>query len=200
MGQLNRILDLFNTIKRVPKIKDSVALSLFSGFLGTLVMDVSNYLFWRKRKTEALYGHIAGSIYVRPFRTNRQKNFWLGQMTHIVTGAILAYPLNLLFRKTGKDHAILKGALFGAVTWEFIYGMGQRFRVFYTKPHMTKTHYAELFNNIIYGIVTAQALVIFSEPSMVADHQCKTTVQNSQKNTVQPINLDTSNVENTALM
>lgn len=206
MEELNRLFGFLKTIQRVLRMKDSVTVSLFSGILGTLVMDVSNLLSWRTRKTEALYGHIAGSVYVHPFRMNQRKNFWLGQITHLITGAILAYPLNLLLIKTGKDHATIKGAFFGAVTWEFIYGFGQKFKVFSLKPRLTKTHYAELFNNILYGITTAQALVTFSEPSMYADIQSKTTTQTTtaqktKRNTVQPIYSDSpSDVENTALM
>ncbi len=206
MQEMNKMFGYVKTILRVLKMKDSVTVSLFSGILGTLVMDASNLLLWRTKNTEALYGHIAGSVYVRPFRTNQRKNFWLGQIIHLVTGAILAYPLNLLLIKTGKDYATLKGAFFGAVTWEFIYGFGQRFSVFSTKPHMTKTHYAELLNNILYGVATSKALVAFSEPSINADHPInktaqKTTVTKNQINTVQPIYSDTpSNVEGTALM
>ena len=197
MEQLNNIFNFLKTIQRVFKIKDSIAVSLFSGLLGTLVMDASNFLLWKARKTEALYGHIAGSIFVSPYRTNQRKNFLLGQITHMITGAVLAIPLNLMLKKTGKDHLALKGAFFGSITWELIYGIGQRFKVFSTKPHMTKTHFAELFNNTIYGITTALALVAFSEQSMFPDIQSKTTAQNTQRNTVQPIYSDVNlNVEN----
>ena len=197
MEQLNNIFKSLKTIQRVFKIRDSIAVSLFSGFLGTLVMDASNLLLWKKKKSEALYGHIAGSVFVRPFRTNQRKNFWLGQITHLITGSALAIPLNLILKKTGKDHLALKGAFFGSMTWEFIYGMGQRFGVFSTKPHMTKTHIAELFNNALYGITVAQALVAFSEPSAFPDIQSKTTKQDSPQKTIQPIFSDTNyNVEN----
>ena len=203
MEQLNNLIGFLKTIQRVLRIKDSVTVSLFSGFLGTLAMDASNLLFWRVKKTETLYGHIAGSIFVRPFRTNQRKNFWLGQITHLITGATLAYPLNYIYKKTGKDNYALKGAFFGAVTWEFIYGIGRRFKVFSTIPHFTKTHYAELFNNVLYGITTAQALITFSYPSMFPDIQNKTTAQNQnmKRDTVQPIYSDVnSNAENSVLM
>lgn len=209
MEELNRVLGFLKTIQRALRMKDSVTVSLFSGILGTLAMDVANLIFWKTSKTEALYGHIAGSIYVRPFRTNQRKNFWLGQITHLITGAALAYPLNILLMKTGKDKVLIKGAFFGAVTWEFIYGFGRRFKVFNIKPHLTMTHYAELFNNLLYGIATAQALVTFSEPSLYTNTQNKATPQTTTTkttqakltNTVQPIYSDCpSEVESTALM
>lgn len=201
MDQLNKYFGVLKTIQRVLRIKDSVTVSLFSGILGTLAMDLTNFIFWRKRKTEALYGHIAGSVFVSPFRTNQRKNFWLGQITHLITGAVLAYPLNILLMKTGKDNAIIKGAFFGSITWEFIYGFGRRFEVFTVNPMMTKTHYAELFNNILYGIVTAQALVAFSDQSLYPSSQSKKAFQNTQTNTVQPIYSDRpSDAEQSALM
>lgn len=75
------------------RIKDSIALSLISGFLGTIVMDLSNLLLWRSKKTEILYGHLAGSMIMRSFRTNQTKNFVLGQVFHFFTGAALGIPL-----------------------------------------------------------------------------------------------------------
>lgn len=201
MDQLNRFFGVLKTIQRVLRMKDSVTVSLFSGILGTLAMDLTNLILWRKGKTEALYGHIAGSVFVSPFRTNLRKNFWLGQITHLITGAVLAYPLNIFLMKTGKDNAMLKGAFFGSVTWEFIYGFGRRFEIFTTNPRMTMTHFAELFNNILYGIVTAQALVSFSDQSLFPNSQSKKAVQNTQMNTVQPIYSDRpSDAEQSALM
>ncbi len=189
MEKINNLLNLMSRLQRVLRMKDSVTVSIFSGLLGTLAMDTSNWLLWKKGKTEALYGHIAGSVFVNPFRLNQRKNFWLGQILHLITGAVLAYPLTLLLKKTGKDNILLKGAFFGAVTWEFIYGIGQRFRIFATSPSFTKTHYAELFNNIIYGLTTAQALVSFSDPEMFPDTQNKTQTTSDPKK-MQPIYAD----------
>ena len=77
--------------------------------------------------------------------------------------------------------------------------MGQRFNVFTTEPHLTKTHYAQLFNNILYGLTTAQALVTFSKPSIYPANQGETTTP--ARNTLKPIYSDTNpNAENTIVM
>lgn len=200
MAQLNSIFSFIKSIQRLLMIKDSVTVSLLSGFLGTLVMDASNLFLWKARKTETMYGHIAGSVLVHPFRTNQRKNFWLGEVMHLITGSALAYPLNYIFQKTGKDNYALKGAFFGTITWELIYGIGRRFGVFSVKPHFTKTHYAELLNNILYGISTAQALVFLSAPSLFSVAQNEATTPNI-RNSVQPIYSDiNSSIENTMLM
>lgn len=166
MTWLNRISSLQRLFETSFKIKDSIVLSLFAGLIGTIIMDISNLFLWKTRKAETLYGHLAGSLLMAPFRTNQRKNFILGQILHMITGSVLAYPLTYIFKKTGKDHHLLKGALFGTVTWEAIYSLGQQIDLFKTKPHLTKSHYAALWHNILYGLVTAQVLVSSSDPSV----------------------------------
>lgn len=81
--------------------------------------------------------------------------------------------------------------------WEVIYGGGQRIKLFSSKPHRTKTHYAMLINHLVYGLVTTQAMVTFSDPVAFPDNQSKTTTQNAQNNKIQPIYSDTNyKVEN----
>ena len=197
MKQLNDIFSFIKIVQRGFKIKDSITASLFSGLLGTLVMDALNTYLWKKGKSEALFGHIAGSVFVRPFRTNQRKNFVLGEISHLITGSAIAIPLNYVLKKTGKDNHALKGAVYASIVWEIIYGIGQKFKMFAIKPHMTKTHYSMLFSHLLYGIVTTQAMVMFSEPAAFPDIQSKITDQKTQKNMIQPIYSDTNyNVEN----
>ncbi|MHB1651557.1 MAG: hypothetical protein ACYCVD_03655 [Desulfitobacteriaceae bacterium] len=178
---------IIKAMQGTPKIKDSVVLSLLSGLIGTLLMDSSNFLLWRGRKTEALYGHLAGSMLMYPFRTNRRKNFVIGQILHMVTGAVLAYPLTIIFKKTGKDHHLIKGAFFGTVTWEFIYGLGKRFNIFTTKPHLTKTHYSAFLDNILYGIGTAQTIVSLADSNMFPTSHDNLMAEKLRNDAAQPI-------------
>lgn len=52
-------------------------------------MDISNFLLWRKGKTEHLFGHLAGSMMMQAIRTNQMKNFILGEIFHLITGSAL---------------------------------------------------------------------------------------------------------------
>ncbi|EGW39360.1 hypothetical protein DOT_2645 [Desulfosporosinus sp. OT] len=65
---------------------------------------------------------------------------------------------------------------------------------------MTKTHFAELFNNTIYGIVTAHAIAAFSEPSMYPDVPNKTAAQSLKKDTVSAIYSDVNFEEENAVL
>lgn len=165
---ISRILSVF---KSDQKIKDSVILGTVGGLIATIAMDLSNLLLWRAKKTEGLYGHLAGSMIMRSFRTNQRKNFILGQLLHTFTGSILGIPYVYLLKKTGKDHHLFKGLLFGGLSWGVLYSLGQKMGLFYGKGHLTKTHYSALFNNSLFGIVLAQTVRSLAAPDLFPETQ-----------------------------
>lgn len=159
------------------KIKDSIVLGLIGGLAGTIVMGLSNTFLWRTKKTEALYGHLSGSMIMRGFRTNQTKNFILGQIIHTFTGGILGIPFVYLLKKTGKDHHLIKGVLFGGLSWGILYDFGQKMGLFYNKIHLTKTHYSALFNNLLFGITMAHTVYSLADSSVFPETVSHTTAQ-----------------------
>lgn len=151
---------------RGANLKDSIMISLLAGLIGTTAMEISNLFLWRTKKTEMLYGHLAGSMIMKGFRTNRTKNFALGEILHMVTGATLGIPVFQLLKRTGTDNHLIKGAFAGMLSWGILFDFGQRAKVFSSKPHLTKSHYAALWHNLLYGVTTAQAIVSLSDPSL----------------------------------
>lgn len=162
MNIIGTLISLINE----KKIKDSIVLGSLAGLIGTIVMDVSNFLLWRFNKTEGLYGHLSGSMIMRSFRTHRRENFLIGQILHIATGMAFGIPMVYLFKKTSKDHHIYKGGLFGGLLWEIIFDFGKKMNLFSLKPRLTKSFYAGLLNNILYGITTAQVIVSFADSTL----------------------------------
>lgn len=162
---------------RKAKMKDSIMISLIAGLIGTTAMDLSNVFLWRTRKTEILYGHLSGSMIMRGFRTNQTKNFVLGQLLHMASGAALGIPVFQMLKRTGRDHHLIKGGFVGMMSWGILYDFGQRARIFTSKPHLTKTHYSAMWHNLLYGLTTAQAIVSLSDPSLFPPHRQPTQVQ-----------------------
>lgn len=80
------IMSLLHMLKKISKMQDSITTGLLGGLLGTIFMDTSNLLIYKAGKTETLYGHIAGGLWVAPFRTKQKKNFVLGELTHFGIG------------------------------------------------------------------------------------------------------------------
>lgn len=165
---LNKILS--NLIKE-KKVKDTVILGLSGGLVGTLVMDLSNFLLWRSNKTEGLYGHLAGSMIMKSIRTHQRKNFLLGEILHIASGSALGILMVCLFKKTGKDHHIIKGILTGSLAWGVLLDFGKRANWFDFKVRLTKSFYSGLWNNTLYGITTAQAIISLADPSVFPQKQ-----------------------------
>ncbi len=152
--------------KSIGKVQDSVVISVLGGLIGTIPMDISNYLLWKKGKTENLYGHVAGSMLMNKMRTNRTKNFLLGQFWHYASGAGFGFPAYYLLRKTGKDHLLLKGASVGLFTWGLLYNVGMRMGLYRAIPRLTKTKYAALWHNFLYGVTTVFTIAKIADPSL----------------------------------
>ena len=152
-----------NSIQKIGKMQDSITTGLVGGFIGTVFMDISNTLLYKSRKTEGLYGHIAGQMFVAPFRTKQRKNFILGEILHLAGGSIFGIPLFYILKKTGKDHYMSKGLVSSIITWGVLYAGGQKVGLF-KKPLFTKTLYSEMFNHLIYGIVSSKAMVTLADP------------------------------------
>ncbi len=161
--ELNRFWLL---LKRGKSIKDSVALGVVGGLLGTVAMVLSNFLIYKAGKTEILYGHIAGSIFMRSLRTKQRKNFILGQIFHLANGCCVGLLMVQVFKRFGTDLALLKGSLLGMFTWQALYTVGQKLGIYSAKPHLTKTGYSALWNNFLYGTVTAYSIRWLAHPSV----------------------------------
>jgi len=154
-------------LKRGKSIKDTAVLGAVGGFLGTVAMVLSNTLIFKAGITEIRYGHIAGSIFMSPIRTRQRKNFILGQIFHFITGSGAGLVMVQIFKKFGTDLALLKGSMLGMFTWEVLYNVGQRLGIYTAKPHLTKTGYSALWNNFLYGTVTAYSVKWLAHPSVI---------------------------------
>ncbi|WP_088225829.1 hypothetical protein [Desulfosporosinus sp. FKB] len=174
----SRLIKLFKFITRGLQLKDSIAIGLFGGLIGTLFIDVSNFILWKKNRTEMLYAHLGASMFMRPYRTNQKKNIIIGQFFHLITGATLGLPLFYILKKTGRDYLILKGGFCGLLTWGTLYSFGIKKGFYSAKPHLTKTHYSYLFHNFLYGITSALSMVWLAHPSVFPSAQAK---QNEDK-------------------
>lgn len=153
------------------KLDDSLVLGLFGGFIGTLLMDLSNLFIYKAGKTETLYGHIAGGLLMAPWRTKQRDNFILGQLTHFVIGSLWGVPLFYLLKKTGKDHPGIKGLVMSAISLGSLIisikiGLLKKFR-------RTRTFYSAIWNHLIYGFV-ATRMILWMAGSHVFQEKKKT--------------------------
>ncbi|KLU64090.1 hypothetical protein DEAC_c39050 [Desulfosporosinus acididurans] len=159
---LNILTILFIKIKEFKKLQDSISIGLLSGLIGTMFMDISNFLIFKAGKSETLYGYIAAALFVPPYRTKQKKNFVLGELAHFGIGSIWGIPLFYILKKTGKDHYLIKGILISMLSLGSLIG-GIKSGIL-KKFRLTKTYYSALWNHLVYGLVSAQAMVWLADP------------------------------------
>ena len=163
---LVKSLSLAKSLSKM-KMQDTILTGIIGGLIGTICMDTTNTLIYKARKTETLYGHIAGQFFVSAFRTNTTKNFVLGELLHLAVGGFFGIPTMLTLKLTGKDHYWLKGLGTSMFTWGILYTGGQKVGLF-KKLRLTKTHYSALFNNTVYGLASSFAMVKLADQNIFA--------------------------------
>lgn len=169
------------------KIKDSLVVGILSGLIGILCMDASNFVLWRSKKTEGLYGHLAGSMIMKPSKLKKGKNFLIGQIFHMSVGSSLGIVMTLILKRFGKDHNMIKGGILSFATWGILYNFGQRMGFFRMNPRLTKSSYAAIWHHLIFGVVTSQAIVTLADPTIFPQKVDINTQDRmaTQKNTAQ---------------
>lgn len=149
-------------VNKIHKIQDSMTIGLLGGVIGTIFMEISNLLIFKSGKSETLYGYIAGSLFVPPYKTKQKKNLILGELAHFMIGSVWGIPLIYILKKTGKDHHLIKGFFIsilslGSLIAGLKFGILKKFR-------LTKTYYSAFWNHLVYGLVSAQAIVWLADP------------------------------------
>jgi len=154
---------------------------IIGGLIGVICMDISNFIFWRTKKTEGLYGHLAGSMIMRTTRLKKGKNFLIGQIFHMTVGSALGISLSQILKKFGRDHHIIKGGFLAVVTWGFLYNFGQRMGFYRMNPRLTKSGYAAILQHLIYGLATSHAIVTLADPTIFAHNESGIEALNNNK-------------------
>ena len=157
------------------KIKDSMLVGIIGGLLGVACMDISNLILWRNKKTEGLYGHLAGSMIMKQYKLNKGMNFLIGQIFHMTVGSGLGVGMVQILKRFGKDYLIIKGGFFSVAIWGLLYNFGQKMGFYRAVPHSTKSSYAAIWHHFIYGFVTSQAIVALADPTIFSQEAVENT-------------------------
>lgn len=175
------------------KINDSMVVGILGGLIGVVCMDISSYILWRTKKTESLHGHLAGSMIMNPFKLNKRKNFLIGQIFHMSMASGIGVGMAEILKRYGKDYRNLKGAFLSVATWGILYNFGQKMGFYKMNPRLTKSSYSEIWQHLVYGLVTSNAIVALADPTMFSkkapNNQAATNGKNSGLS-VQPIYSD----------
>ncbi|AFQ43331.1 hypothetical protein [Desulfosporosinus meridiei] len=167
---ISLIIGLLGFTRKVGKMKDSMVISMLGGLVGVISMDMINILLFITKKSENTLAHVGGSMFVHKIRVNQPKNELLGQIWHMLTGIGLGIPIMYCLKATGINYHRMKGAFIGAMSWGLVYGLGGKIQLYSAKPRLTKTHFSYLLTDIVYGLFTAEAIKILSDPEVFEDN------------------------------
>lgn len=185
------------------KIQDSMLVGLLGGLIGVICMDISGLFMWRNKRTEGLYGHLAGSMIMNPIKLNKGKHFLIGQIFHMSVGSGIGIIMVEILKKYGKDHHNVKGGFLSVVAWSFLYNFGQRMGFYRMNPRLIKSSYASIVHHLIYGLVTSNAIVRLADPKIFSrklpsDIQEQSTLTKKVQ-LVPPAQTGTNNAERASL-
>ncbi len=160
-----------NLLKKSNSMKDSVIVGLMSGLIGSIAIEALNVLSGKK----LLFGKLASSMNVNPFRSYQRKNILLGEAMHLTMGAGIGTVIVQFLKRTGKEYMMAKSIFVSLMAWVGLHNLGNRFDVFSNKARSTKSQYLSLLQHIFYGVTTSAAInylanpVIFQQASDIKD-------------------------------
>jgi hypothetical protein len=148
------------------KIKDRMTLGLISGMGGNIAKLGISYGLGKLGLAGRGYTDRAAGIFVPGRRTRSRTGSLVGFLADETIAAGLGVGITYMLSSTGKDHAVLKGAMAGQGMWAGLYGMLATLgvtRLDTVSPMTAISHYG---SHIVYGAITAWLVVTLGDPSL----------------------------------
>lgn len=160
-------------------VKDRVILSVIAGLAGVAAKQGVNLGLRKLGMSNVGYSTMAASLFVDKKRSAGSNI--LGYIADGVIGTSLGLPLTYIMGYTGRDRSLVKGALYGGITWVALLGVLQNVGVSNFSPGRPRTNLMELFSNLAYGITVSSIIKKFGDESLFVDSTEETTTEEYNK-------------------
>ena len=149
-------------------IKDRIASGFIAGLLAGIVMNIIDYISYFLIKFDTrellldwtavmLFGRLAQSL----------PEFILAQVAQIFFAGFLGIVFSYALLKLTSGHYLLKGWIYGVITWFFIYAVTIAFQVPLLKTHFFEAVATNIVAASAYGLILAEALNYLDSKSTV---------------------------------
>lgn len=149
------------------KIKDRHMLGIVAGILGCIPKILIDEISLRLGISKRAYRQTAAGVWVN---SRKEAKSWKGSVLGTIMDgglSILGAILKLGFlSRLGRDHIILKGALYGTAFGAIITAMLSGFSHNKVKPKDAASNLSYVVANCVYGIVTTLALAKLGDDSL----------------------------------
>ena len=140
---------------------DRTVIGAASGILGGIALILSLNFFGLFFPAAPLVILLVGKLFISANQINIFGGQAIAYIAHFTVSALLGIIFINLFRVTGKDWAITKGAIFGLAVWLFLSGgVVNMLKLAPNKPDIPVA-LALLISHLVFGIVTSWSVLTF---------------------------------------
>lgn len=148
------------------KIKDPVVLGVVAGLAGNLLKNIGNTVNIKLGITQTSYPRISGGFFMKKNTVESIYGKTAGWIADTVIAGGLGVGLVYLLKMTGKDHALIKGAIYGQTAWTTLFGVAGKLGASNIYPTDAKTVLSGYMNHNLYGIGAALAATALGDEDL----------------------------------
>lgn len=148
------------------RIKDRLLLGVVAGLGGNVAKSIIVKVAQKFKLAEFNGSTKAAGMLVPPHKIAEPTGRVIGHITDNIIACILGVGTVFMLSITGKDKAVLKGALTGQAMWCGLYGMLATMGATKINPGSTKTVLSEFIGHTAYGAVTAGLAEKLGDPGL----------------------------------
>lgn len=137
----------------MPKIKDSILLGVVAGLLGAIPGRLLNKAEYKLGFTDSRYEEMAALPFVKKRDINKPSGKNVGKIANGLLTSVVGVSTTYVLKKTGRDHAILKGIGISALSWLGLYSLSAQANI--RKSRKPLTALLSFGDHLIFGATTA---------------------------------------------
>jgi hypothetical protein len=148
------------------RIRDRIVLGAVSGLAANAVKLLTAKTAMRLDWAE-LHGPLrAAGMLIPPHNVTQPKGLAVGYLADAVIAVVLGVLTVYMLSVTGKDRAVLKGAISGQVFWTALYGVLGTFGATNVRPELPETYLTAFLDHTLFGAVAATVASKLGHPDL----------------------------------
>ncbi len=151
------------------KFKDRILLGLTAGIISTVPTRILNRIENRSGLNDVKYNMMAANLFLQENEVATPAGRIVGAITnHINTGAV-GILITYLLSSTGRDHAVLKGAVTGVFSWIAVFGLTSR--ILPVRAQKPLAPLLSFLDHTLFGSLCGLAVSKLGDDSLFPDSQ-----------------------------
>ena len=146
------------------KIKDSILLGVISGLLGAVPGRLLNKAEFALGFTDSRYEEMAAIPFVKKKEINKPIGKNIGKIANGLLTSVVGVSTTYVLKRTGRDHAILKGMGIAGLSWLGLYSLSTQTHIRKSKKPLTAL--LSFGDHLIFGATTGTLAARLGDDSL----------------------------------